>query len=68
MKDKNLNWNLSKGNIDGNFTTEEREREKKKKATMLGNWIDQGETVSVRSMKGSLEGYHQEVKARGSRK
>lgn len=30
MKDKNLNWNLSKGNIDGNFTTEERERGKKK--------------------------------------
>lgn len=47
---------------------QKRERGKKKKATMLGNWIDQGETVSVRSMKGSLEGYHQEVKARGSRK
>lgn len=29
MKDENLNWNLSKGNIDGNFTTEERERKKK---------------------------------------
>lgn len=30
MKDENLNWNLSKGNIDGNFTTEERERKKKR--------------------------------------
>lgn len=25
-RDKNLNWNLSKGNIDGNFKTEEKEK------------------------------------------
>ena len=30
MRDKNINWNLSKGNIDGNFKIGERERERER--------------------------------------